>query len=190
MLGVPIKVEKFTGLVTATSRILDKIAGFCMVSIMLLVVSNIVLRVLFNHPILGTYEYVVFLTVAAIGLSLAHCAVQNGHIAVDILMDRLPLKIQGVIDLVMNTAALLFWGLCAWQIGIYANKMAISGLVSPTSQIPMHPFIYLVAFSILALSLVLLSKTMESLQKVFLPSPGSLLQGMLTESIQKAAVNK
>lgn len=182
---------RITGLVTGLSRILDKIAGLCMVSVMVVVVANILLRVLFNRPILGTYEIVVFLTVLTIGLSLAHCAVQDGHIAVSFVMDRLPRRIQVAVDLIMNTAALFFWSLCAWQIGVYAQKMALSGVVSPTSQIPLYPFIYLVAFSILALSLVLLVRTMESVRNAFFPSISLLLPGVeAAESMQKAAVNK
>lgn len=186
-------MEKFTGLVTGLSRIFDKIAGLCMVSVMVLVVSNILLRVLFKNPILGTYEYVVFLTVATIGLSLANCAVQNGHIAVSFVVDRLPIKIQVVVDLIMNAAALFFWSLCVWQVGVYAKKMAESGVVSPTSQIPLYPFIYLVAFGLLALCLVLLVRTAESIQKVLLSTSISPLPHRVkaVESIQKAAaVNK
>lgn len=113
---------KLAGLVTGLSRVLDKIAGLSMVAVMVLVVSNILMRVIFNRPILGAYEYVVFLTVITIGLSLAHCAVQNGHIAVSFVVDRLPLRVQVAVDTVMNAAALIFLGLCAWQIAVYAKK--------------------------------------------------------------------
>lgn len=186
-------MEKFSVSVTGISRILDKIAGLCMVSIMVLVISNILLRVLFNSPILGTYEYVVFLTVGTIGLSLAHCAVKNGHIAVSFVFERLPGKMQIAVDLVMNTAAFVFWSLCAWQVGVYANTLAASGVVSPTTQIPLYPFVYLVAVGLLALCLVLLVKTAESMQKLVLSSSISLLPPRVkgVESIQKAAaVNK
>jgi len=182
-------MKKFTGLVTGLSRVLNNIAGFCMVIVMMLVVTNIVLRVLFNRPILGTYEYVVFLTAVMIGLTLAYCAIQNGHLAVDFVVDRLPLKVQAVIDTLMNITALFFWGACVWQIGKYARSMAVSGVVSPTTQTPLSPFIYLVAFGILALSLVLLVKTIESVQKAFsfssisIPAPNV----RAVESIQKAA---
>ncbi|TYO97024.1 TRAP transporter small permease [Desulfallas thermosapovorans] len=179
---------KFTGLVTGLSRILDKIAGLCMVLSMLLVVVNILLRALFNRPILGVYEYVIFLTLATIGLSLAHCAIQNGHIAVSFVFDRLPLKIQGLVDLVINAAGLLFWGLCAWQVGIYAHGTAASGVVASTTQIPLYPFIYLVAFGLLALGLVLLAKTMEAGQRVWQPKAANLSPGVKTvQSMQKAA---
>lgn len=159
-------MKHFTGLITGLSRILDRVAGFCMVVVMLLVVISILLRVLFNRPILGTYEYVAYLTAVAIGLALAHCAVQNGHIAVSFVVEKLPGKIQAAVDVVMNIISLLFWSLCVWQVGKYANTMAVSGVVSPTTQMPFYPFIYLVAFGLLALCLVLLVKAVESLKKV------------------------
>lgn len=159
-------MKQFTGLVTGLSRVLDRIAGFCMVAVMLLVVTNILLRAVFNRPILGTYEYVTFLTAVTIGLALAHCAVQNGHIAVSFVIEKLPGKIQAAVDVVMNIIALLFWSLCAWQVGKYANTLAVSGVVSPTTQMPFYPFIYLVAFGLVALCLVLLVKVVESFKKV------------------------
>lgn len=158
-------MEQLTGLVSRFSRVMDRIAGFCMVAVMVLVVANILLRVLFNRPILGTYDYVVLLNAVMIGLALAYCAVQNGHIAVGFLVDRLPSRAQAAIDIVMNIAALVFWVLCAWQVAGYAGMMAASGVVSPTSQIPVFPFIYLLALGILALSLVLLARTAQSIMK-------------------------
>ncbi|MCL4441844.1 MAG: TRAP transporter small permease [Firmicutes bacterium] len=158
-------MDHLTGLVNGLSRVMDRIAGFCMVAVMVLVVVNILLRTIFNRPILGTYDFVMLLTAVIIGLALAYCAVQNSHIAVSFLVDRLPARIQTAVDIVMNMAALFFWGLCAWQVAGYAGAMAASGVVSPTSQIPIFPFIYLVAFGLLALSLVLLTNTLKSIKR-------------------------
>jgi len=182
-------MKKLEGLVTGLSRILNNIAGFCMVLVMALVVVNILLRALFKHPILGAYEYVVYTTAVMIGLTLAYCAVQNGHIAVDFIVERLPLKAQAVIDTLINATALLFWAACAWQTCDYAQRMTVNGVVSPTTQIPVAPFIYLVAFGLLALSLVLLVKTSASLRKVFSLSSISMPAPDVgaVKSIQKAA---
>ncbi len=182
-------MSNLTRMVTGFSRILDQIAGFCMVAVMGLIVANILLRAIFKRPILGTIEYVVFLTVAMIGLALAYCAVQNGHIAVDFVVCRLPLKVQAVIGNVMNAVALVFWGTCAWQVGKYAQSTVISGAVSSTVQIPLYPFIYIVAIGLAALSLVLLAATMESVRKEFLSRSMSILEPRVSaiETIQKVA---
>lgn len=167
-------MNKFTGMVTGFCRVLDKVAGWCMVAVMVLVVANVLLRTLFHHPILGTVDYVVCLTAVMIGLALAYCAVQNGHIAVDFVVARLPQKMQAVIGMTMDLAALSFWGLCAWQIGVFARRTAAAGVVAATTQIPLYPFIYLVGLGLMALCLVLAANTMESFRKVFSPSLSSL----------------
>ncbi len=182
-------MSNLTRMVTGFSRVLDQIAGFCMVGVMALVVFNILLREIFKRPILGTYEYVVFLTVAMIGLALAYCAVQSGHIAVDFVFCRLPLRVQAITGNVINAVALIFWSACAWQTGKYALSMAASGAVSSTVKIPIYPFIYIVAFGLAALCLVLLSAIVESVQKEFSSCSVSYLEPKISmiETMQKVA---
>lgn len=182
-------MNKFTDLVTGTSRLLDKIAGLCLVGVMVLIVGNILLRAIFKNPILGTIDYATFLTAVMIGLSLAYCGVQKGHIAVDFVMERLPLKLQAAVDMVMGLLSLSFWSLCVWQTGVYANRMAAAGVVSSTTQTPVYPFIYLVDFGLFALCLVLLVKTVESGLKLFSSSAVSLGASQIraVKTIQKAA---
>ncbi len=158
-------MKKFSGLVEGLSRVLDRISGFCMVSVMALVAVNILLRALFNRPILGTYEYVGFITAATIGLALANCAVQKGHIAISIVVDRLGPRVQAVIDAFTCAVSLSFWGLSAWYTCKYAKSLLNNGVVSPTTQTPFYPFMYLVAFGLLALCLVLLVRLIESIKK-------------------------
>lgn len=182
-------MNKSKGLVTGLSRALDQIAGLCLVVSMVLIVGNILLRAIFNSPILGTIDYVTFLTSVMIGLSLAYCAVNNGHIAVDFVMQHLPLKVQSSIDTITGLSSMVFWGLCAWQTCAYAGRMVATGVVSPTTQTPVYPFIYLLAFGLLALCLVLLVKAVESLRKVFLPSSVSFETSAVRtlDTTQKAA---
>lgn len=161
-------MKNLSGFVAGLSRMLDRIAAICIVFIMVLVVGNILLRVFIGSPILGTYEYVGFLTAAMIGLALASCALQNGHIAVSFVLEKFPTKMQAVVDIIMNIFALSFWGLSAWYIGKYANSMTVSGVVSPTTQTPFYPFVYLVSFGMMALCLVLLLRLVESIKKVAL----------------------
>lgn len=158
-------MEKANNLVTRISKALDLLAGLSFFSVMALVVVNILLRVLFKSPILGAYELVGFLTAIGIGLALASCAVQNGHIAVDLLVNRLPCRVQGVIDSLTNVAALGFWALAAWHIAKYAQTMTASGVVASTTQVPLSPVIYLVSLGVSGLCLVLLVKLADSLKK-------------------------
>jgi len=165
LLGVVADMRLLTGLVAGLSRLLDRAAGFLMVATMVLVVLNVLLRVLLKRPVFGAYEYVSLLTALTIGLALAHCGVQNGHIDISIVAERLPARLQAVAGAVVNIVTLCFWGVSAWYIGGYARSMMISGLVSPTTQMPTYPFVYLIAFGLLAYCLVLLIRSIESIIK-------------------------
>ncbi len=149
-------------LVGKISRILDQIAAFCIALTMVVVVLNIILRTFFNSPLLGTVEYVNILTAITIGLALAYCAFQDGQIAIEFLVDRLPCKLQAGIDAITNLTSLLFWSVSAWYMIGYAYSSAISGEVSATTGIPMYPMVYLVGIGLMALCAVLFFKIADA----------------------------
>jgi len=159
-------LKQFSGMVKGASSIMDKIAGVCIFSVMLLIVANIILRVIFSQPILGTYEMVGFLAAMGVSFALAHCALQDGHIAVSFIMERFSPKVQSIVGVLINAISLVFWTVAAWYLGKFGLAMKMKGLVSSSAEIPVYPFIYLVAFGVLGLCLVLLFKLLVSLQKV------------------------
>ncbi len=158
-------MNKFTRWIKEISQHMNNLAGLCIVVVMLLVVSNILLRVVFHQPLLGTYEYVNMITAVAIGLSLAHCAYQNGHIAVDFIIQRFSPKIQRAADILTHIIAISFWSVSAWYVAKYARTMLDSNTVSPTTQIPLSPVVYLIALGLLALCLVLSLRLTQSLKR-------------------------
>lgn len=159
-------MKQLSGIVKVVSSSLDKLAGLSLFSVMLLIVVNIILRTVFNHPILGTYEWVGFLTAMGVALALAHCAFQDGHIAVSFIMERFPQKIQTIMAVIINATSLMLWAAAVWSLGKFGQAMKIKGLVSPSAEIPVYPFIYLVAFGLVGLCLVLLFQLQASIREV------------------------
>ena len=159
-------MKQLSDIVKGVSSIMDKLAGLCIFSVMLLIVANIILRTVFNQPILGTYELVGFLTAMGVALALAHCAFQDGHIAVSFIMEHFPQKIQSIVAVFVNAVSLMFLAAAGWSLGKFGQAMKIKGLVSPSAEIPVYPFIYLVAFGLLGLCLVLLFKFLVSIRGV------------------------
>jgi len=159
-------LKQLSGIVKGVSSILDKLAGICIFSVMLLIVANIILRTVFNQPILGTYELVGFITAMGVALALAHCAFQEGHIAVSFIMEHFPRKIQSIAAVLVHAASLMLWAATVWSLGKFGHAMKLKGLVSPSAEIPVYPFIYVVAFGLLGLCLVLLFKLLVSFREV------------------------
>lgn len=158
------KCEKFVGKVT---QFLDQIAGLAILAVVLLVVSNIILRTIPGiNPILGTYEYVGFLTVIVIGLAIAHCAFLNCHIAVELLMDKFSEKVRITVDIFIHLLSLIFLAFSSFQIAIYGRTMVLTGMVSPTTKTPFYPFIYVAALGVAVLCVVLALRMIKLTRKV------------------------
>jgi len=145
------------------SRGLDFLAGIILAATATLVVANILGRTLLGQSILGTYEMVGFLTAAVVGLSLSRCALENGHIAVGLLVEKLPLQAQKILGLITGVPVILFLAVVAYNLYAYGNRIAATGEVSPTTQIIFYPFIYLVGFGFLVLALAVALKLMRQL---------------------------
>ena len=105
------RLDKCEKLLSKATKFLDQIAGLAIIAVMLLVVANVILRATVGRPILGTYEFVGFLTAIIIGLALAHCAFQNGHIAVDFIMKKFPDKVKVPVDFFIHLVSLVFLAL-------------------------------------------------------------------------------
>jgi len=149
----------------AISIFLDRLAGLLVFALMVLVVSNVIMR-LTGKPILGAIEFVGFLMAIAIGLSLAYCQVQGSHIAVSLFLDKLPNKIRAYIEILLNMIVFLFLILVVWRLYIYADALRIKAQVSLTTGISFFPFILVIAFGFLVYCLVVLTGIVDSVRKV------------------------
>lgn len=47
-------MERFTKVVAGISRVMDRIAGFCLAGVVVMVVANIIARRIFNSPFWGS----------------------------------------------------------------------------------------------------------------------------------------
>ncbi|MCL2045787.1 MAG: TRAP transporter small permease [Oscillospiraceae bacterium] len=139
------------------SSITDKAAGICFFSVMSLVVVNVIMRKLFSTAIIGAYDLVGLLTATGIGLAQPQCTLGDGHIAVSILTDRLSTFWQNALSVIVNLVSLAVWlPICQrmFQLGISSYR---AGRISSTAQFPVYPFIFIMAFGLLSLCLVLVS---------------------------------
>lgn len=144
---------------------LEKLAWICLMVVMTVIVIGVLTRV-FAKPMVGTDEYTGFIMACFLGLSLAHCAINNGHIAVEMLMDRFSPKVQAVADFITNSISGVFWAFASWYVGKYAYSMYTGGEVTMTTTTPFYPFIYVVAFGVFGLMVVAIFKAIDSIRRV------------------------
>ena len=126
------------------STLFNVLAGVAVVGMMLLTCADVLLRLL-RHPIPGTYELVGFLGTVIISFALALTSLEKGHIAVEILVERFPARVQSGIEAVTSLIGAALFALLAWQSLIYGADMRQSGEVSVTLTMPIYPFIWGIA---------------------------------------------
>ena len=143
------------------SVLFNALACVAVLIMMLLTCADVVLR-LMRHPIPGTYEIISFLGTVIVSFALALTSLEKGHIAVEIVVEKLPPRVQAGVDAAACLIGASLFGLICWQSLLYAADMRQSGEVSVTLTMPIHPFIYGVAAGSALLVLVLLSEGMRA----------------------------
>lgn len=160
-----ILIERFDKAVTWASKKLDVVAGIALLAMMALIFGNVLCRAAYR-PIMGTYEVTAFLASVTISLALANCAVNKGHIALTLFIDRLPPRAQAAFDIIVSIIGTSLYMVLAWEVAKYALHMKGTGEVSLTMEIPFYPFIFGVAFGLLMLALVSLVTLVKSLVRI------------------------
>lgn len=158
MLRRPIKYIEETG------KGFNILACAAVVVMMLLSTADVILR-LFGKPIPGTYELVGFLGAIVVSFALVFTSMEKGHIAVEILVEKLPQRAQLSIEAVCNLIGALLFGVIAYQAVLYALDMKQSGEVSLTLQMPPYPFIFGIAAGCALLCLLLVADFIKSVQR-------------------------
>lgn len=148
------------------SKKLDVISGVALVAMMGLIVCNVVFRAV-TTPILGTYEIISFLASINISFSLAYCAVNKGHIAMTLFVDRLGGRSRAFFDAVVAIISAAFFLVLTRETVRYAVHIRGVGEVGLTTEIPFYPFILGISFGFLALSLVLMLDLYHALKRLF-----------------------
>ncbi|HOS98531.1 MAG TPA: TRAP transporter small permease [Deltaproteobacteria bacterium] len=153
-------MERF---VARLSEKMNWIGAAVLVFMMLLTVADVIGR-LFKSPIPGTFEIVGFTGAAVIAFALPYTSVEKGHIAVDILVERLPWLARAVINAINALVSMALFGVISWQCVKFAQSMRQSNEVSLTLQMPVYPFVYGIAAGCALLSLVLFVEFIRQLR--------------------------
>lgn len=129
-------------------------------AMMLLTSADVIMR-FFRHPIPGTYEIVSLLGALFVSFSLAHTAMERGHISVDFLFQRFPPGWQRLLEFINTFICAILFGFVSGYSVIYAEDLRKTGEVSMTLQLPLYPFVYGIALGCGLLCLTLVVRGMS-----------------------------
>jgi len=115
----------------------------------------------FGHPIQGSYQISELILVWIVCLSWPYLTEKKGHVRVEMLVSKLPPRMQGGIGLLTHLLGLCVFGLIVWQ-GIEMVKMSIRmneqvGII----DISLYPFQIVVPLGALLVCPVLLIQLIQ-----------------------------
>ncbi|MCL1829073.1 MAG: TRAP transporter small permease [Oscillospiraceae bacterium] len=135
-------------------------AGFCI--IMLLIVTDVILRKAANAPISGTYEIVQYTLMSSIFASFAYCQSERGHIHITMFIRLMPQKLRfaaySVTGLISTAVAgyLSYAGVRQAQLATFENY--ISGVL----RFRIFPFFWIMAVTMFVFTVALFYDVIRS----------------------------
>jgi len=139
------------------------IAGMWLVlPLMFLTVADVISRDFFNKPIPGVFELSEYMLCVIILLGAAYTQQVKGHVSVDFLTSRFPLKARRTIEVLTTLLCLFMVTLVVWQ--GFVVGLEETG-VSDMLRIPKAPFMILVGAGGMLLWLELLIGLIESIAR-------------------------
>jgi TRAP-type C4-dicarboxylate transport system permease small subunit len=122
------------------SPILASLGDIALVIMMFLTTADVISRYLFKAAILGVLETTELLMLILIFSYIGYTQAEKAHISVDILVPRLPKKLQVYIGRFNHLVALIFLGLIVWRCVENAFVIKDSNEVANLIQVPIFPF--------------------------------------------------
>ena len=150
-------------IIRSISRVFFWIAGLIVLVTMLLTVSDIFSRFVLNKPFAFTFELTELMMIIVTFLGLGYITAINRQIDVDILVPRLPLRVQGAIGAFNALLGIGLFSLIAWQTAIRALQVWQENLCTEILKLTMTPVIFIVSLGSLLLCLELVIVLIGSL---------------------------
>ena len=143
----------YSSIVRKISKFMNLIASVALVFIMFLTVADVILR-LFRRPILGAYELVGLGGAVVAAFAIPQTAIERGHVAVRLLVEKLPLRVQSFVYTMVHILSGILFFLIGWESVVYGLDLKRGGEVTMTLKLPFYPVLYGIAASCWVMVLV------------------------------------
>ena len=148
--------NKFDIFLKGVNKVLTVIGGTALTIMMLLTVSDVILRA-FGHPILGAYELVALLLAIVIGFTIPKVSLDKGHVIMEFLLEKLSSNGKAIMITFTRLLCIGLFAIVSYNLFLIAKEFNLSGEVSSTLKIPFYPIAYCVGVCCFIECLVLVS---------------------------------
>ena len=102
-------------LIVGLAKFSMAVAALGVLLMCVLVTGAVVVRYVFNWPVVWVPEIVGYLMVALVFLALGETMLANRHIKIDLVVGRLPRRLRNIVDLVTLTLSIGVAGFFTWH---------------------------------------------------------------------------
>lgn len=138
------------------------VGAFVLFLLMIVICIHVIGRYMLALPLPGAVELINYLMVCVGSLGFAYCAAQNGHIRIEMIIERLPLKVQRVVKFITSFLSFGIVLLMTLKIFEHAIEIFQAGAVSGVLKIPQFPFLFILFFAYLLFAAELLKQVLQS----------------------------
>jgi TRAP-type transport system small permease protein len=143
------------------STVVNSIGMAAMTVMMVFVAVDVTLRKVANMPILGSIEITQFILAICAAFGLAQCAVNKGHVVIDMVTSRLSRRTRGLLGIATGILSVGVGVLMTWQLFNYILIIKKANNVTGVLYIPIWPFVALVTFGFALFCAVLVIHFLE-----------------------------
>jgi len=153
------KIVRFLATVTfyVTMVGLSVIAG--------LTFMDVCLRYVLNRPILGVYDITRVMLIVTVACAFGYTQMMRGNMAIDLLILKLGPRKKATISIVYDFIALALFLVITVQAFRHGSALRITGDATETVLIPFYPFVYIIAFNMGVVCLILVLQLAKSLRE-------------------------
>lgn len=142
---------------------IERFGSTVLTAMMLLTVTDIILRRFFNSPLPYSFELVEVTLVVVAYCYIVYTTSKARHISIDTLTTRFPTHVRRVLVYIGDIITIILLGFIGWQSIIQGIHLADMGQTTAILKIPKFPFEFVIAAGGLLAGLFLLIKTLHSI---------------------------
>jgi TRAP-type C4-dicarboxylate transport system permease small subunit len=120
--------------------LLEGVGGLGILALMLLTVSDALLRSFANLPLAGANDFTQVMLVIVVACALPLCVAGGRAITIDLLVNLMPDSVRSVLHRFAALSGAIVLGYLAWRCFLNAREAAFFGETTMLMQIPFGPF--------------------------------------------------
>jgi TRAP-type C4-dicarboxylate transport system permease small subunit len=129
-------------LLAAVRQVLGLACAALLLAMMLVTVIDVIGRYFFGRPLAGSSELTELLLAATIFMGLPAVCLEDGHVTVDLVTERLPAWTRGWRVLAMRVICAVVLAVIGWRLIVHGMRLASYQEVTIYLRLPVAPVAY------------------------------------------------